>query len=269
MCADTLTPLRPALRCDKWRLAEWVLAHFPQHATYVEPFGGSADVLLQKPLSTVEVYNDQDGEVVNFFSVLREHADRLVRAIKMTPYARAELERAFEPTEDALERARRFYVRTWQQEIRPVSQRQPAWHYERAPLYGRPVIEDWNETDRLYEVAFRLKQVQIECDSCEAVIARYDERDTLFYVDPPYVQDPLPGEGTRTTFDHVKLAEQLRTIRGMAIISGRPSELYDAIYQDWRCVQCLSRTGGVTSATECLWLSPLAEAAGQRRPLLY
>jgi DNA adenine methylase len=71
----------------KWRLAPWIMAHFPPHAMYVEPFGCGAAVLLRKPPSRQEIYNDLDGEVVNVFRVLRDpaQAERLARLLALTP----------------------------------------------------------------------------------------------------------------------------------------------------------------------------------------
>jgi DNA adenine methylase len=106
---------RPALRYHggKFRLAPWILQFFPPHGCYVEPFGGAAGVLLRKPRVYAEVYNDLDGEIVNFFRVLRDPTMRadLVEACRLTPYARDEFDLAYEPTDDALERARRTCVR--------------------------------------------------------------------------------------------------------------------------------------------------------------
>jgi len=82
---------RPVLRYHggKFRIAPWVIEHFPPHRTYVEPFGGAAGVLLQKPRAYSEIYNDLDSDVVNFFQVLRDPAqlDRLLQACAATPYA--------------------------------------------------------------------------------------------------------------------------------------------------------------------------------------
>jgi len=83
-------PKRPALRYygGKWKLAPWIISHFPEHQNYVEPCGGAASVLLQKPRSPLETYNDLDGNVVNFFRVLRDQPDELIRKIRLTPWAR-------------------------------------------------------------------------------------------------------------------------------------------------------------------------------------
>jgi DNA adenine methylase len=81
---------------SKWRLAPWIISHFPKHIIYVEPFGGSGSVLLRKERSKIEVYNDLDGEIVNLFRVVREHGEELSHRIYLTPYARSEYIKSFE-----------------------------------------------------------------------------------------------------------------------------------------------------------------------------
>jgi DNA adenine methylase len=102
---------RPALRYygGKFRLAKWIIGQFPPHVCYVEPFGGAGSLILRKQRSYHDVYNDLDGEVVNFFRVLRERGDELIRAIELTPYSREEQRLSFTPSNDDLERARRLY----------------------------------------------------------------------------------------------------------------------------------------------------------------
>ena len=98
----------PAIRYHggKFRLAAWIIEKMPEHTCYVEPFGGAAGVLLQKPRSYAEVYNDLDGEVVNLFRVLRdpEMNQRLRDACILTPYSREEFCAAREAVTEPVER---------------------------------------------------------------------------------------------------------------------------------------------------------------------
>ena len=108
---------RPAMRYygGKWLLAPWIIGHFPAHRTYVEPFGGAASVLLRKPRSAAEVYNDLDGEIVNMFRVLRSPAQarELIRLVRLTPFARTEYEDAYLSDGDPIEQARRTLLRSF------------------------------------------------------------------------------------------------------------------------------------------------------------
>lgn len=266
---------RPALRYfgGKWRLAPWLIEHFPPHACYVEPFGGGASVLLQKGPSPVEVYNDADREVVTFFRVLRERTGELLRAIELTPVARAELALACEPATDELEIARRFYVRSWQGRGARGRDSNTSWRYHRDAERRRSVTEEWNRIDHLWAVVARLKQVHLEYGAYAAVIERFDSPDTLFYCDPPYPVSTRSrlwaGRGyavEMTDDDHRRLAGLLHGIRGMALVSSYPSALYDDLYGDWRRVTCRARTDGPTlvERTETLWLSPAAVERGRQ-----
>jgi len=262
----TSRPTRPALRYygSKWRLAPRVIAHFPPHTCYVEPFGGSAGILLQKPPSYLEVYNDADQQVVNFFRVLRERSAELIRAIKLTPFSRAELDLAYRACTDELEQARRFYVRAWQSRSGPVSQWRGGWYFERSGSRGKPLIASWNETRHLWRIVSRLKRVSLECDDALAVIGRYDAPGTLFYVDPPYPRSTRTrwaSAGYRHEMsdeDHRCLAEVLRSAQGMIIVSSYPNALYDELYHGWHKVTQEARTATGQNAVEVLWISRVA-----------
>jgi DNA adenine methylase len=265
------TPVaRPALRYygSKWRLAPWIMAHFPPHTCYVEPYGGGANVLLRKPPAEFDVYNDADGEVVNFFTVLREQPAALLRAIRLTPYARRELERAYEPCEEAVERARRFYVRSWQA-YHPGRPHMPTgWRRQYQNNRGKSVVAYWNDTGKLDAVVARFKHVQVECGEALDVIASYDGPETLFYVDPPYVQaarsDRRREKGYSVEMsddDHRALAETLHAVEGYVVLSGYPSALYDALYPTWETVTRMASTNGNNRRKEVLWLAPRTVAA--------
>ncbi len=264
---------RPALRYhgSKYALSGWIIGHFPRHECYVEPYGGGAGVLLQKSRSWLEVYNDLDQQVVNFFRVLREQPDDLVRQIELTPYAKVEWELSYSDAAEPLEQARRFYVRSYMNIAGATSQWRSGWRRQKVVTKQNgkrrmtPAPISFMRVDHLYAIANRLKGVQIECDQARAVIERYDTPETLFYLDPPYPSSTR-GRWKKTAYahemsdeEHRELAGTLQGIAGMAIISGYRCELYDNLYPDWTRVERNVRVNGAGHAIESLWLSPAVE----------
>lgn len=257
---------RPALRYHggKWMLADWIIAHMPPHRVYVEPYGGGGSVMLSKEPSDLDVINDLDGDVINFFRVLRERPDELARAIELTPFALAELDLSYEPTDEPVERARRVYVRSWQGRGTSRGQWRVGWRRQ-TQSDKASALRDWQRPlDNLYAVAARLRQVQIDQDDAIRCILRYDRPDTLFYCDPPYPAETRGRWKTSayqhemTTEDHERLAETLMDIQGMALVSGYGCELYDRLYVDWRRVERDVPADGGDMRTEVLWISPRA-----------
>ena len=97
----------------KWGMAAQIVSLMPPHRSYLEPFFGSGAVLFNKPPSAIETVNDIDGDVVNFFRVLREQPDRLAEAISLTPYAREVFDDAHANRgTDDFDRAYRFAIRS-------------------------------------------------------------------------------------------------------------------------------------------------------------
>jgi DNA adenine methylase len=270
-----MKPTRPALRYfgGKWRLAPWIISHFPQHDCYVEPFCGAASVFLRKSPAQFEVINDIDGDVINFFCVLREQTENLIRIILTTPYSRDEHRIAWEPLTglDPLEQARRYYVRSWQGWGGGQSLRQSGWRYQHSNNRGKSVIKDWNEIEHLWAIAWRLKQAFIENDDALKIIERYDQPHTLFYLDPPYLAHTRTDRWKETAYQHEidvdyhrALLDKLQAIRGMAIISGYPSTLYEEQLSGWQKLETTARTTNTSkAATETIWLSSAATKRGQ------
>lgn len=269
-------PIEPELpyRCDKlrgpalryfgakWRLAPWIVSHFPPHVCYVEPFGGSAAVLLQKAPSKYEVYNDRCSDVVNFFQVLRERSRELMRALRYTPYSREEFERAHERCDDALERARRFFVTAWQGYGGPRGENLTGWKIQRRAWHsGRAdQLTEWQKAKLLGGVVGRLRHVQIEHDDALNVITRWDTPETLFYVDPPYPAETRNAKWVKRGYnheisgaDHYHLANLLKRIQGKAVISTYPNPLYDELFMGWKRVEKSSQTMNKTRAIEVLY----------------
>lgn len=219
----------------------WLLRLLPRTTCYVEPFGGAASVLINREPCEVEVYNDIYQDVVIFFRVLRDHADELIRRIRLTPYARAEFalacDREHQP-EDPIERARLFYVRASQVRIGLAQIATPGqWGFTRAHSAGgmaSTVHSYLRGMDDLAAIAERLMRVQIECRTALDVIRLYDSPETLFYCDPPYVMASRPGgkgyAHEMTDDDHRALAEALNSAQGMVAVSGYEGDLMDELY---------------------------------------
>lgn len=259
---------RPPIRYHggKWLKGGWILSYFPPHTCYVEAFAGGASLLFQKQPARFEVLNDLDSDVINFFRVLREQPDELIRMIELTPYAREELRAARNgaPTDDPIEKARQFYIRCWQSFGSGQGKSSTGWRFQIGTSDTRTsAIGSWNRTEHLREVVSRLKHVQIDCGDYRDVMKRFDSKETLFYLDPPYVHctrnsDNAKYKGYQHEMidgDHRDLAAVARSVQGHVIVSGYASPLYDELYEGWVCVRSEARNLTAKMQTECLWLS--------------
>lgn len=241
----------------KQRLADWIVSLMPPHQTYVEPFAGSLAVLLAKPPAPVEVVNDLDGEVVNFWRVLRDRPHDLERVCALTPYARAEYDAAFDPTDEPLERARRWWTRIEQGVAHKHSR--SGWHSAGA----RFVATARNHVDRMGPAAERIAQVAIDCRDAVDVIDQFDGPDTLIYCDPPYVAATHSSRGAyRHGMDdaaHRRLADRLLACAGTVMVSGYPSGLYDELFSGWHVnkranrAYTANRSGPSKQTVEVVW----------------
>lgn len=286
--------LRPAFKWvgGKAKYVDRILPNLPPHHTYVEPFGGSAAVLLAKEPAPVEVYNDLDSGCVQFFRVLRnpEQAAELHRRLELTPFSREEYRACLETwaeQSDSVERALRWYVVARQSFGGEFGN---SWGYTvtKSRSGMAEAARSYNlAMDRIPELVARMRQVQIEHDDGVAVIRRYDTPETLHYCDPPYAADTRRGGGYDHEMDdeaHRNLVETLLAVRGMVLLSGYDTSLYVPLVDaGWTVerwdVDChlagrtrgtgLLGEGAIAEAgqrrTECLWINPAAQEA-LRRP---
>jgi len=265
-----MIPSRPALRYygGKWRIAPWIVRHFPAHKNYVELCGGAASVLLHKPRSPVETYNDIDGDVVNFFRVLRDQTDELMRRLRLTPWSRVEYQLSSEPTDDPIEAARRFFVLSWQSIHGATQHTRSGWQVQKHADDRRTIAaHGFMNMDHLYEVAERFKSVQLECKDALGVAKRYDNSDTLHYFDPPYAPE-VRARCDRYKHEvdqdyHIAAAEVLRECQGYVVVSGMPCNLYTELYDEhgWRRAETMARANHGRTYIEALWLSPRVQQA--------
>lgn len=241
----------------KNRLASWICEYIPKHDVYMEPFAGSLAVLFNKQQSHIETVNDIDGEIVNFFRILRDRSEELERLIEFTSFSRLEYKAAYEFSEDDLERARRFAVRCWMgfgcgnlyqngfKSGQQTNSPNPARAWSQLP-----------ETLRL--AAERLKMVQIENLPAIELIKRYDTEDVFIYADPPYLH------GVRKNYlykyemqdsEHEELLKVLFKHPGKILLSGYDNDMYNDMLPDWHKVQKHTRVEGGRARTETLWMN--------------
>lgn len=261
---------RPVLRWHggKWKLAPWIISHFPPHKIYFEPFGGAGSVLLRKPSALVEVYNDLDGRLVNFFQVLRDAKMRaaLIKALRNTPFAEAEYFAALDGfPADPIEDARRLAVRQAFAHGTDTARRVSGFRIEVFSDFKRGPHE-WRRYSRaLVKSAARLRTVCISNRDWKALVRRANA-DTLTYLDPPYLPETR-RDGSRayvhelTTDEHADLLETISSIKGMVVLSGYPHSTYDEALPDWRRVEIGAHADGARPRTEVLWLNPACVAA--------
>lgn len=256
---------RPAFRYygGKWKLAPWIISKFPRHQHYVEPCGGAASVLLQKPISPIETYNDLNGDVVNFFKVLRERPEELAHVIRWTPWARQEFEASRESVGDELERARRFWVyQTMGVDAAPGKGSKTGLRLDSTGVYIPDRFDRERTIQDLFATATRLRSVQIESRPMNDILMRLDGRLVLFYIDPPYVS------GTRThgrdmygvewsDSDHSGFIEIVQNLEGFCVISGYACELYEPLERaGWHREDRKAVNNSGDTRTESLWLCP-------------
>jgi DNA adenine methylase len=225
----------------KFSHLDWLLPLLPHCHHYCEPFSGSAAVLLNRPASSVETYNDIDGDVVNFFRVLRERSDELIKAIALTPFSREEFHQAIYGSTQGIsevERARRFYIRARQTrtglaQTASLGRWANCKETSRAGMSG--VVSRWlGGIEALDDIARRLIRVQIENRPATDIIRLYDSHGTLFYCDPPYLH-ATRGDAKAYGFEmdeaqHCELAHVLNACHGQVAVSGYAHPLMEELY---------------------------------------
>lgn len=259
--------LRPPVKWygGKYYLASKIISLFPPHSTYVEPFGGGASVLLNKPAAGVEVYNDLDRRVTRLFKVLRDDGDELRRRLSLTPYSEAEFDAVLDQSfhKDEVDEARADFIRFRMSIAGRGDSFSYTLHRQRAGMAD--VVSSWlSIVEQLPATIERLRKVQILCRPAIDVIKMFDSPDTLLYCDPPYTHATRVStdvyEHEMTEQQHVELAGVLRGCQGKVVVSGYYSALYEHLYGDWRNVAFdvpNNAAGGRSKSrkTENLWLN--------------
>lgn len=269
---------RPLLRWHggKWRLARWIIAQFPPHRAYVEPFCGAAGVLLRKPPSAVEVANDRHRRIVGVFRLPRDPAQaaRRARALRLTPYSAAEYRACREPADDPPQDARRLLVLGWQGHGGAGASGAGQTAAGASTGWRRGDRGDLANTARARVGAWanRLRGMFLEDGDAIETVRRWDAPDALFYCDPSYPLETrtVGRKGYAFEFEEAgrrALAEALRAVRGMVALSGYPRLLYGRLYAGWTRLEARAVADGAAPRVEALWLNPAAARRRAQRSL--
>jgi DNA adenine methylase len=248
----------------KQMLASRIVGLMPTHETYVEPFAGSLAVLLAKPRSNAETVNDLDGDLVNFWTVLRDRGDELQRVCALTPHAREEHATtwAIGADVDPLERARQTWVQLTQN-YGNQRHHKSGWRHMQGANVGLTMPRYLAAyVDRIAPCAERLYGVSLEHRPGLDVIRDYGQHSTtLLYVDPPYFASRSHGYRVEMTDtdEHQKMLAALKECSASVILSGYSSDMYDSALTDWNRFEIATGTGQGrverAARTEVLWLN--------------
>ncbi len=238
----------------KCYLAKWIISHFPdefENMSYAEVFGGGGWVLFKKPVSNIEVYNDADANLVNLFVQIRDNFDEFYRKAEWTLHSRQMFKDAFRMLREHenlsdLDRALYFAITKFQS----FSGKSESWGYGRKS--HKPRVNKWTPfLRRLNKIRDRLQHVQTECDDFQKIIERYDSDNTLFYLDPPYVEKEFYYDVGFGLDDHKRLAAILSSISGKFALSYYPHRLLDELYSDYNVIKkrATKHSAGLTRTT--------------------
>lgn len=279
---------RPPVRWHggKFLMSRQIIPYLPAHRLYTEAFGGGAGVLLHKERSHAEIYNDLDDDIVGLFRVLQDpvQACRLIKLLRLTPFARREFEIAYDASDDPIERARRLVIRSFMgfgSNAHSATQRghRSTGFRSNSNRRGTTPAQDWqNLPDAYSAIVDRMRGVVIEHRDALIVLTRHDGPRSLHYVDPPYVHDTRSMfKGGKTAYKHeldggghTRLLETLRSLVGMVVLSGYANPLYDDTLKDWRRIEFAAHADGARPRTEVMWINPqCAEALDREKRSLH
>ena len=251
----------------KFTWLKYLYTNFPSDFVHlIDLFAGSMSVSLNYSGKALRTANEINHDITNFFEVLRDHEDELVRKLRLTPCSNHEYNNCWSYSDDKIERARRFYVRVRQSFFGLGAQRKnKGWHLAKTKLYAKTgeTVSRWNNAiEKLHEVATIIREnFQITNYDYQDAITKLDFPGAFFYVDPPYSKRSRKSYNDYkfefTDDDHYKLAERLHDIKGLAMVSGYDCSLMNELYEDWRKVKLPVKRNNIRSSEvqEVIWMN--------------
>lgn len=246
---------------SKWSIADWIIQFFPEHHSYVEPFFGSGAVLFNKPRSNIETVNDLDDSVVNLFEWIKKDLEKLAHEIYYTPYARKVYEDAFASVpEDSLQKAVNFYIRLNMGHGFRTTGKKVGWKNDVQGREKAYASQDWRRLpEKIMQAAERLRGVQIECRPAVEVMQRFNYKNVLLYLDPPYMPGVRHGKQYRHEMydekSHWELLEAAREHKGPVLVSGYETDLYNDMLAGWHREETVCYSQTCSRKQEVLWMN--------------
>ena len=208
-------------------VTQWIntLVPFDPAQTYIEPYAGMLGVLLSRPTARLEIVNDLDNRLVNWWLVVRDHNEELAKKLENTPHSRTEFNQALKNLdhEDIIERARAYTIRITQNVLFTLDTRSPSWRCTKRSCYHIKAPIDYAIIVR--QLKHRLKRVQIENrDAISILKASLDLEHAMIYCDPPYNTDDTVSY--TMNMNHSDLIKVLSSsdIKAKIAISGYPGD---------------------------------------------
>ncbi len=264
------------------RIKNFILKHMPHHEKYIEPFGGGASIMLGKEKSTVEVYNDVNRAVVNFYRVIKDPDTFRAFMAKITqlPVSRELFEDSaalWPRLHDSVEQAVHWYYA----QRMSFSGTGTAFAISQSSSSGvcSTIASFKSALEILPLVHTRMRDTVIECVDWREALRLYDGKDWLAYCDPPYVMGARKSGGYAHELkdsDHQEMVQRLIQYKGAVMLSGYPNDIYAPLLEngwEFKTIDVVCSAAGRTRAsglqgngnskakqarTECLWLNPLA-----------
>lgn len=251
----------------KFTFLEYLFKYFPDDFTHlVDLFAGSMVVSLNYKGRVIKTANEINIDITNFFAVLRDHEPELTRLLLLTPCSEQEYNNSWEPSEDKIEQARRFYVRIRQSFFGLGAQRKnKGWHMAKKQVnaQGGETVSRWNNAiEKLHEVAEVIRSnfqiLNLDYADC---IKKIDFPGAFFYVDPPYpLECRASSNDYKFEFDdqqHWELSKRLHAIEGKAMISSYDCPLMQELYGDWTMIKFPKKKNNIRSGEvqEVIWIN--------------
>jgi DNA adenine methylase len=243
--------VRPLIKLpnEKWPIRQWLAEHLPpdyEQMTYVEPFGGGANLLFMKKPSHIEIVNDTNTELTNILVAVRDEPHELIRRMnlyKCCPESFEKLEKK-KQFEDYLDQA-----------VHDLLLRKMSRNGQKKAFAKPSNPASWkNGITSIQHFADRLREVFVLNKCAFELIQTFDAPNVLLYVDPPYLHDSKSKELTISDMsieNHMEMNRLLAAFKGKVILSGVMSPLYKRLYSNWNMAK--KRINTSSKETEIVW----------------